>query len=134
LSEFLIFKFSFMIIIFLHISEASGNSLIHKYTTSSSTPHSRQLKLLSFPFGKNIKNIGIWRCTYKKDDLKYNGSGKRGKSTEKSDREKIFRKRDTYNFKFLVLFICLLKYIFFFLFDFYQLIEIKLSFFREPIR
>jgi hypothetical protein len=63
LSEFLIFKFSFMIIIFLHISEASCNSLIHKYTSSWSTPHSHQHKLLSFVFGENIQNIGIWRYT-----------------------------------------------------------------------
>jgi hypothetical protein len=68
----------------------------------------------------------------KTDDLKYNGSGKRGKSTGKSDREKNFCKRHTYNLKFPVFFICLLKYIFFFLFDFYQLREIKLSFLREP--
>jgi hypothetical protein len=35
----------------------------------------------------------------KTDDLTYNGSGKRGKSTDKSDREKNFCKRDTYNLK-----------------------------------
>jgi hypothetical protein len=68
----------------------------------------------------------------KTDDLKYNGSAKRGKSTNKSDREKNFHERDTYNLKYPVFFICLLKYIFFFLFDFYQLREIKLSFLREP--
>jgi hypothetical protein len=61
------------------------------------------------------------------DDVMYNGSAKRGKSTDKSDREKTFHKRDTYNLKFPVFFICLLKYMFFFLFDFYQLREIKLS-------
>jgi hypothetical protein len=38
------------------------------------------------------------------DDLKYNGSVKRGKSTDKSDREKNFHKRDTYNLKFPVFF------------------------------
>jgi hypothetical protein len=50
--------------------------------------------------------------TRKTEDLKYNGSDKRGKSIEKSDREKNFCKRDTYNFKSPVLFICLLKHIF----------------------
>jgi hypothetical protein len=128
-SEFLIFTFSFMIIIFLHISKASCNSLIHKYTSSWSTPHSHQLKLLSFVFGENIQNIGIWRCAYNKDRW----SKVQGLWQEKKiNREKNFHKRDTYNLKFPVLFICLLKYIFFFLFDFYQLREIKLSFLREP--
>jgi hypothetical protein len=35
----------------------------------------------------------------KRDDLNYNGSAKRGKSTDKSDREKNFLKRDAYNLK-----------------------------------
>jgi hypothetical protein len=46
------------------------------------------------------------------DDIKYNGSAKRGKSTDESDREKNFLKRGTYNLKFPVFFICILKYIF----------------------
>jgi hypothetical protein len=68
----------------------------------------------------------------KTDDLKYNGSAKRGKTTNKSDREKYYLRRDTYNLNFPIFCTCILKYIFFFLFDFYQLREIKLSFLREP--
>jgi hypothetical protein len=57
-------------------------------------PACHQLKFCHF-FCEFLQNIGIWRCNYKTDEVKYNGHGKRGKSTDKSDKKKNFCKRDT---------------------------------------
>jgi hypothetical protein len=71
-----------MIIIFLHISETSCNSFIHKYT---SQPHiAINLNFCHLFLVRTFKILvfGGVHIT-KTDDLKYKGCGKRRKLTEK---------------------------------------------------